>query len=225
MNKHNNGCWYEILALSTLQVVFPLEFYNLRFSDRPDLIDDEAKCGIEVVHPANEKHEMLNAYYYNHLCGKTVEQISEDGLERFRSNSYDIVVDSHDKTISAYKKPYTSFDMQLIFCAIDKKVKKLNKKLYVYSNNASLFLEMSMYSIEMDACSIAKEVLTYVKTIERDYLIFYKEIFIDCIIKLYRINVETEEITEIETFELMDLIEQKYKENSLLERGSYNDQL
>ena len=220
MNKHNDGCWYEIFALSTLQVVFPLEFNNLTLSDRPDLIDFNNHLGIEVVHPVDEKHEMLDSYYHNYLHGKTLGEISPKGLEKFKSNSYDIMLDSQNKTVCAYKTPYKPFDMQIIFSVIDKKMKKLNSNLYKYSNNIALFLEMSMCSSDIVDYSVAKNILTYIKNIEPNYTLVYKEIFLDCIIKLYRINVKQEKITEIDTFKLTDLIELKYDENRNIEEIS-----
>lgn len=217
MNKHNNSCWYEIFALSTLQVVFPLEFRNLRLSDRPDLMDFDSNFGVEVVHPVDEKHEMFNSYYYNYLFGKTIDQISPKGLEKFKSNSYDIVFDSQDNTVSSYKSPYKPFDIQFVFCAIDKKMEKLNANLYECSSNISLFLEMAMYSSEIADYSVAKRILSYVKTIEQNYSLSYKEIFFDCIMKLYRIDIKNEKIIEIDTFELIDSIQLKYEEIKIKE--------
>ena len=62
------------------------------------------------------------------------------------------------------------------------------------------------------------------KKIEQNYYKTFKEIFLDCIIKLYRINVSNEEITEIDTFNLIDSIENKYEENRTKEGGRH-DQL
>ena len=224
LNKHNNSCWYELFALSTLQVVFPLEFCNLRLSDRPDLIDCDAQLGIEVIHPVDKKHEMLNSYYNSHLYGKTMDQISQEGLEKFQSNSYDVMFDPQYKTVSSYTCPYRQFNLDIILRAIDKKMRKLNDNLYAYSNNVSLFLEMSMYSNELADYSTAKEILIHIKKIEQNYSKTFKEIFLDCIIKLYRINVSNEEITEIDTFNLMDSIKLKYEENRTKEGGRH-DQL
>lgn len=188
-------------------------------SDRPDLVDHGASLGIEVIHPVNEKHEMLNSYYHNHLCGKTIDQISPKGLAKFQSNSYDIMLNPQDQTVSAYKMPYNPFDIATIYRAVDKKMRKLNDNLYAYSSNISLFLEMSMYSNELDECSTAKNILTYVKKIEQNYSMSFKEVFLNCIMKLYRINIVNEEITVVDTFDLMDSIELKYEENRTKEGG------
>ena len=219
MNKHNNSCWYELYALSTLQVVFPLEFQNFRLSDRPDLMDYDAQLGIEVIRPVDEKHEMLNSYFQNYLYGKTINQRSPKGLKKFQSNSYDIMFNSQDHSVSAYQMPYKTFDIATIYRAIDKKMRKLNNNLYACSNNISLFLEMSMYSKELENPSIAKEILIYIKEIEREYAISFNEVFLDCIIKLYRINIKTGEIIIIDTFDLIDSIKLKYEKNRTKEEG------
>ena len=58
----NNGNFYEIFAKISLQNVFPDEFSNLTLSDRPDLIDDTRKLGIEVTYATNEKEEKCLSY-------------------------------------------------------------------------------------------------------------------------------------------------------------------
>jgi hypothetical protein len=77
-----------------------------------------------------------------------------------------------------------------------------------------------MCSSDIVDYSVAKNILTYIKNIEPNYTLVYKEIFLDCIIKLYRINVKQEKITEIDTFKLTDLIELKYDENRNIEEIS-----
>ncbi len=115
MYKHNNSYWYELLAKSTLEVVFQHEFDNLKSSDKPDLIDDSAKKGIEVIRPADKEHEKLNSYYHNCLEGRRIEEVSQSGLSIFRSNCYDVVVDSKNNTVCAYKMPYKEFDIEMIY--------------------------------------------------------------------------------------------------------------
>ena len=105
IRKHNNSYWYELLAKSTLEVVFPQEFKELKSSDKPDLIDTSFQMGIEVIHPIDEKHKELDSYYDKNLSGKIIGQVSEDGLSKFRSNSYDVIADSFDGTIYAYRRP------------------------------------------------------------------------------------------------------------------------
>lgn len=207
-----------------MQVVFPLEFQNLRLSDIPDLIDYDVQLGIEVIHPVDEKHEMLNSYYYSHLCGKTMDQISTEGLKIFQSHSYDIMLDSQNQTISAYKKPYEPFNIETIYRAIDKKIKKLNSNLYSNTDNISLYLEMAMCSIESANYSVAEKILDYAKEARKNTDISFKEIFYDCIMNLYRINLTSGEITEIDIRELTNLIDLKYEENRIKIGDTY-DQL
>ena len=80
LNKHNNSYWYELLAQSTLQVVFPEEFKALKSSDKPDLIDTSLKMGIEVIHPVDERHMQIDSFYQKFLSGKTIAEVSEKGL-------------------------------------------------------------------------------------------------------------------------------------------------
>lgn len=186
-------------------------------ADKPDLIDSFSQKGIEVTHPVDEKHEMLNSYYNNHLFGKPIDQIPPEGLKRFKAYSYDIMFDPQSQTVTAYKWPYRPFDMEIIYRAIDKKMRKLNSNLYTYSDNISLFLEMAMYSREFEDYSVAKEILNYYKRIKNNYSMSFKEIFLDCVMKLYRINVLNDEITEFDILDLMDSIECKYEENRTME--------
>lgn len=218
LNKHNNSYWYEIFAKSTLEVVFEHEFDNLRLSDKPDLIDDSTKRGIEVTHPTDEKHEKLNSYYHNHLEGKRLDEVSEKGLSRFRSNLYDVVVDAENNTICAFRTPYKEFNIEVIYQAIDKKVKKLNENLYDYSDNISLYLEMSVASFESSDYSVAEKILNYSMEMKENNCLFLEEIFYDCLVKLYRINLKTRKIVEIDTFDLGDVIEQRFKENMISEK-------
>lgn len=152
MNTRN---FYEIFAKISLQNVFPDEFSNLILSDRPDLIDDTRKLGIEVTYATNEKEERLNAYYQDSLFGKRIEQISSKGLSVFRKNKYDIVFDGETNTVSAYKKEYEPFDINIVYEAIERKFLKLNSGLYKYPDNISLYLEMSKYSYEIADMSVA----------------------------------------------------------------------
>ena len=213
LNKHNNSYWYELLAKSTLQVVFPEEFKALKSSDKPDLIDTSLKMGIEVIHPVDERQMQLDSFYQKFLSGKTIAEVSEKGLSRFRENLYDIMIDKNDGTIYAYKKPYQEFNIELLYEAIEKKAKKLNESQYLYSTNASLYLEMAMCSLESMHCSVAEKILDYAINQQNQYPLFYKEIFYDCIMALYRINLVTRTITKYDISDLADSIDVKFKEN------------
>ena len=158
--------------------------------------------GIEVTHPVDEKYEELESYYYNNLCGKTQEQISSIGLKKFNSFSCNILFNKQN-VVSAYEKPYVPFDIKIIYRAIDKKMKKLNSNLYNYAENIYLFLAMSKFSLEIANYDMAKKILSYTKEANKHYKISYKEIFYDCLFKLYRINLLTDEITEIDNSKLI----------------------
>ena len=194
-------------------MVFPQEFKELKSSDKPDLIDTSLQMGIEVIHPIDEKHKELDSYYDKNLSGKIIGQVSEDGLSKFRSNSYDVIADSFDGTIYAYRRPYKEFEIELLYNAISKKVKKLNQKQYRYSNNISLYLEMAMCSLQIANLSVAEKILNYTKELQKTVVWSYKEIFYDCLYTLYRINLTTDEITEIDMFPLTDAINQRHIEN------------
>ncbi len=72
---------------------------------------------------------------------------------------------------------------------------------------------MARVSLESSDYSVAEKILAYSLKIKENNLLFYEEIFYDCIIKLYRINLKTRKIVEVDTSELIDVIEQKLKEN------------
>lgn len=83
MLKHNCGQFYEIRALHTLRIVFPDEFDNLVLSDKPDLIDDDKKIGIEVVHPANSKEMELTSHYYRYFENQHIDQVPAKSWRSF----------------------------------------------------------------------------------------------------------------------------------------------
>ncbi len=214
INKHNNSYWYELLAKTTLEVVFPQEFKELESADKPDLIDNSCQMGIEVIHPIDKRHMQLEAYYNKFLSGKTLSQVPKIGLAKFRENSYDVMISPDDGIIHSYKKPYEQFDIELLYDAIDKKLKKLNENQYSYSNNISLYLEMAMCSLESMEQSVAKKILSHAKKLQKQYHLFYKEIFYDCIMVLYRINITTEKITKYDISHLSESILRKLDEIS-----------
>lgn len=78
-----NGNFYEIFAKISLQNVFPDEFSNLTLSDRPDLIDDTRKLGVEVTYATNEKDEKLN---------ETIEKIDLENICDKILNDYEAVI-------------------------------------------------------------------------------------------------------------------------------------
>ena len=210
LNKHNDSYWYELFAKSTLEIVFPNEFIDLILSDRPDLICGDYEKGIEVVHPTDEEYEKINSYYHNQLEGKRIEDVSQKGLEIFRSKSYDVEFDIENK-ICVMKAPYKEFDIEIIYEAISKKTNKLNKNLYACSDNISLYLEMAGVSFESMDYTVAEKLLNYCLKLKRDNHIFFKEIFYSCLIKLYRIDIESRTILEIDTFALLDEIRTKFE--------------
>lgn len=167
---------------------------------------------------------MLNSYYYKNLHEKTINQISQMGLKKFQSHLYDIMLDPKNKTISSYKKPYEPLDIEIIYRAIDKKINRLNSNLYSYADNISLYLEMAMYSVESANRSIAEKILAYAKESSKNKSLFFKEIFYDCMVCLYRINLQTETIAEIDIFNSIDSIELKYEINRTM-LGDFYDQL
>ena len=208
----NNGNFYEIFAKISLQNVFPDEFSNLTLSDRPDLIDDTRKLGIEVTYATNEKEEKLNAYYQDSLFGKRIEQISSKGLSVFRKNKYDIVFDGETHTVSAYKKEYEPFDINIVYEAIERKFLKLNSGLYKYPDNISLYLEMSKYSYENADMSVAEKILSYANELKSKNTFAFKEIFYDCIFVMYRCNLLNGTVEKIDLESICDKILNDYEE-------------
>lgn len=208
----NNGNFYEIFAKISLQNVFPDEFSNLTLSDRPDLIDDTRKLGIEVTYATNEKEEKLNAYYQDSLFGKRIEQISSKGLSVFRKNKYDIVFDGETHTVSAYKKEYEPFDINIVYEAIKRKFLKLNSGLYKYPDNISLYLEMSKYSYENADMSVAEKILSYANELKSKNTFAFKEIFYDCIFVMYRCNLLNGTVEKIDLESICDKILNDYEE-------------
>lgn len=208
----NNENFYEIFAKISLQNVFSDEFSNLTLSDRPDLIDDIRKLGIEVTYATNEKEEKLNTYYQNSLFGKSIEQISPKGLSIFRQNKYDIIFDKETNTVSAYKKEYEPFDINIVYEAIERKFLKLNSGLYKYPDNISLYLEMSKYSYEIADMSVAEKILSYASELKSKNSFAFKEIFYDCIFVMYRCNLLDGTIEKIDLENTCDKILNDYEE-------------
>ena len=210
MLKHNGGQFYEMRALHTLRIVFPDEFGNLILSDKPDLVDDDRKMGVEVVHPANPKEMEFSAYFYKNFENKHIDQVPKKGLKKFRENGYDVCLNEQSKIIHSYKHSCQPFDIQIIFDAINHKVDKLNKMEYRYSSNISLYLEMSCCGFEFANLKIAKQLLDYTNNLQRDKRLQYKEIFFDCLFPFFRCNIEKNEITEFDLSDLIDDIDVEY---------------
>ncbi len=203
MNDKNNIRPYESFALDVLQKVWNDEFKHLELSDCPDLQDNIQKFGIEVVCPFVEKEMMLDSYFYNELKGKKIDEISAKGLEKFRKSSRDVIVDKKNNKISAFSKPASTshFDISILFEYIDKKAIKLNKGLYKYPENISLYLNTCCYSLDNSIIEVAKKILDYCKSSKSKHNYYFKEIFYDCIVVIYRINLDNSTIQRIETLE------------------------
>lgn len=203
MNDKNNIRPYESYALYVLQKVWNDEFKHLELSDRPDLLDNIQKFGIEVVCPFVEKEKMLDSYYYNNLEGKTLDEVSSHGLQKFRSFSRDVIINKNTNKISAFSKPiHTShFDVSTVFDYIDKKATKLNKGLYKYPENISLYLNTCYYSLDNSKIEVATKLLDYCNLTKSKYDYYFKEIFYDCIAFIYRINLLDSTIQKIDTLE------------------------
>lgn len=220
-NRHNKN-FREILALITLQKLFPDEFCDLHLSDRPDLMDFQKGLGIEVTYPTDKKREQLSSYYYSHLEGQKIQDASEKGLKKFRDASLDILLDENDR-ISGYKSPLIPFDLTTLYAAIDNKVEKLNRGLYAYPTNIFLYLEMSKYSYDISQYDVAQKILKYADTLRNKNTYFFKEIFYDCLFILYRINLENKKIQEYDLRDLSEEIFQEYDKRLL--KGDGYDQL
>lgn len=212
----------EILALITLQKLFPEEFCDLQLSDRPDLIDDQKGFGIEVTYPTDKKREQLSSYYHSHLEGQKIQDASEKGLKKFRDASLDVLLDENDR-ISGYKSPLIPFDLTALYAAIDNKVKKLNRGLYRYPTNTSLYLEMSKYSYDISQYDVAQKIMEYANNLRKGNEYFFTEIFYDCLFILYRIDLENKKIQEYNLQDLSEIIFQEYDKRLL--KGDGYDQL
>lgn len=203
MNDKNNIRPYESYVLDVLQKVWSDEFKHLELSDCPDLLDDTKKLGIEVVCPFIEKEMMLDSYFYNELKGKKIDEISPKGLEKFRKSSRDVIVDEKTNKISAFSKPASTshFDISILYDYIDKKAIKLNKGLYKYPENISLYLNTCCYSLDNSKIEVATKLLDYCKLTKNKYGYYFKEIFYDCFAVIYRINLLNSTIQRIDILE------------------------
>ena len=84
---------------------------------------------------------------------------------------------------------------------IEKKAIKLNKGLYKYPENISLYLDTCYYSLENSKPKVATEILEYCKLSKNNYGYYFNEIFYDCIAVIYRIDLVDSTIQRIEMIE------------------------
>lgn len=224
MNKQRPNHWRELFAQITLKTVLPEEFWDVELSDKPDLKKHSSGLGIEVVYATVQKDEQLQSYYRNFLEGKLITEVSSKGLSNFHSHFYDVIVDKDTHTISAFKKNYEPFDINIIYNAIDKKMQKLNAGLYDYSDNLSLYVQTLAYSCDLADFSTAESILQHITNLKHKYDISFQEVFYDCIFVLYRLNVESLKINKIDLSDYYDDILEQY--NSIIKRDvTKHDQL
>ena len=210
MNEQQPNYWRELFAHITLKTVLPEEFSDIELSDKPDLIKTSSQLGIEVVFATDQKEEQLNSYYKKFLDGKAIAEVPSKGLSNFRSHFYDVIIDKDANTISAYKKDFEPFNINIIFQAIDKKMKKLNSGLYNYSDNLYLYVQTFKCSGDMADFSTAESILKYITNLKYKYNLTFKEVFYDCIFVLYRLNVESLTINKIDLSDYCDDILKQY---------------
>lgn len=212
MKIHGNGIYYELHAKSTLEILFPNEFTNLKLSDKPDLTDNNAELGIEITRPINQHDEMFDSFYREHLYDKTKDELPVKGLKKFTDSGRELIFDSENNKVSGYKMPCEPFDIEIIFKAIELKNKKLNLGFYGRIKNIYLYLETCCYSCDTSNYETATQILNYALNLKNNNM-YFKEIIYDCFGVLYRINVETKSIDEYDLIGLLDAIENRYNEN------------
>ena len=213
MGRHSGGFFYELYAKSVLELLFPEEFGNLCLSDKPDLIDNASCFGIEVTHPTDEDDEKYDSYFRENLFDKTINELPARGLRRFTDSKRELIFDKDSSRVESYKKPYVPFDIELIYTAIRKKFTKLNSGLYTYHNNIKLYLNMSVYSLENINENTVNNIMEYAINLKNSSEYSFKEIYYDCLMVLYRINLDTRTIEEYDLLDLLDSIENKYYTN------------
>lgn len=193
-NIKKNIDFYEQLAKTTLQLVWCEDFFALEYSDRPDLIDRDKCLGIEVTHPACQEEMLLDSFYRNELEGKLLSDIDRVKLEKFRKFGRDIMCDEKTGRVCACRAENSEFDINIIFEAINNKVRKLNQGLYQYDDNLYLYLELAYFSLESSNVEVAKQILQYAIQKKSECKKFFKQIFVDCIGMIYRIDLSQETI-------------------------------
>lgn len=213
LERYSGGFFYELYAKSVLEVLFSEEYGNLILSDKPDLIDTKSCFGIEITHPVDEEHEKYDSYFQDKLYNKEKEELPKKGLLRFTDSKRELIFDKETNRVDAYKKPYVPFDIDLIYTAIRKKFSKLNSGLYKYPNNISLYLNMSIYSKENISDSTVNGILDYAINLKNSSEYSFKEIYYDCLMVLYRINLDTRKVEEYDLLDLLDTIETNYNAN------------
>ena len=213
LKRYSGGFFYELYAKSVLEVLFPKEYGNLILSDKPDLIDTKSCFGIEVTHPVDEEDEKYDSYFQDKLHNKAKEELPKKGLLRFTDSKRELIFDKETNRVDAYKKPYVPFDIELIYTAIRKKFSKLNSGLYKYPNNISLYLNMSRYSKENICEKTVNGILDYAINLKNSSEYSFKEIYYDCLMVLYRINLDTRKVEEYDLLDLLDTIETNYNAN------------
>lgn len=213
MERYSGGFFYELYAKSVLEVLFPEEYRNLILSDKPDLVDDNLCFGIEVTHPVDEEYEKYDSYFQDKLYNKAKEELPKKGLLRFTDSKRELIFDKETNRVDAYKKPYVPFDIELIYTAIRKKFSKLNSGLYKYPNNISLYLNMSIYSKENIGDTTVNGILDYAINLKNSSEYSFKEVYYDCLMVLYRINLDTRKVEEYDLLDLLDIIEANYNVN------------
>ncbi len=145
----------ELYAKVLLENIFPEMFYDLKCSDKPDLLDEKRDIGIEVVSCASTKENEIFFFWLNEnsLSEKQKNAYSKS-LKKYRYSNLNGMLLHPTKE---YTEDITDIVYKCIFESITKKLEKLNDS-YKELNQYFLYIETQISLNNLDLNNFAKKI-------------------------------------------------------------------
>ena len=193
-NKFDNK-YYEKYAILSLMYCYNNTWGSFILSDKPDLQNSYLDIGIEVTRAISEYEGMYNGiankYFGKGFNGEYIKKNIEEKFEKFRGEVS--VID--DKTLISGHKGLCDFKTHIdeIEKAIILKTCKLNNNYKTYNkNHLYLFTGTSLVK-DYDL----KDKLKDIKEATLSYKISFDLLFINCLDKIFVVDMASENIAEI----------------------------
>lgn len=137
--------YYEALAGFILETYDKESFGFLQMSDRPDIISQDRKIGIEVTRQMRPSFKEKGEYFEKYLKGRRLSEVDPIGLERFRSNGFRVITlnayqPGAEEIICAYSPPAFWISNEPLIQAISKKIRRINTTTYQEVDRLCLFV-------------------------------------------------------------------------------------
>lgn len=188
--EHTHLDYYECLAKKVLEELFPDDFYNLEFADKPDLQNAEREIGIEVTRAVDQKEERIEKLY-NKISHKQVRNKNK-AIETINSSYISHSMKINGKEI---KEPnryndgilggYGQESFDLVLAAFKNKVIKLNEGGYSIFLHNHLFVYNQIFANQ----DMIDEVVMKMNTFQTEYERKFQKIFVYVPSYLYILNL------------------------------------